>query len=1142
MRLLFDAALLFTLMMPIDSVQAASADEPIPSFYEEAGKSANREYTDQHPREHIDPFTGKLQWHYVDLFIPGNGGFDLKVQRSYASQGEDFPAYSASGVGWTMHFGRVLRTANLALCDTTSSGTNAKKNPVLELPDGTRQVLYTAPDNVSFISTRFWKGVCTAGSLAVFSPEGTRYDMSFQGADEGSGPFPIHTYYVSRITDRNGNTMTLSYANLGVTTGVTAISTSDGRSLTFSYSGGTLSSVSDGSRTWTYSYRASSAMLGQVYLTRVQPPDGSPWQYDYFDTAMGTPGAASMKTVTYPTGGTIAYTYDFVQFSVSPSLLPRTTVVKTKITSDSGTWSFSYKPATQPIPEGTTNFTSLDPIYLDQTTVNGPDGRKIYSHLGYTSATSGWVWAIGLLVQVQTGGVQAEGFSWAPSVISNQTNLRPGGTLTFDAVTAAPMMFAKGVNRNGQISTIVYNGLDDFGNPGTVTEVGTEQKETITTYIVDQGKWILHTKKDETIRNVTTGENVGSILRTFDANANMLTESRFGVTTTFTYTAQGDIATKMDARNNATTFSSYFRGLPQTEAQPENVTMTRTVSGAGNITAQTDGENATTRFVYDGINRLTAITHPLGSPVSVQWTFNTRKVTRGAYVELLTFDGFGRTVREEHQGAAATVFQTTQYDPAGRVLFKSYPSSSTGTTFTVDELGRVKTTQHPSSTGGTVGRIYAYINNKTQVQNEKGQLYTYTYRVFGDPDQRDLVTLETPEASANVAITRNTLGQPTHVVQAGKSRDYLYDGHFFLASRTDPETGVTAFGRDAVGNMTTRSVGASGSTTFAYDGRNRLTSTAYPTPLTVSRTYYRDDKPKTLGTGVALESFVYDTNKNLTQETLAIDAQSFVTGYAYDGNDALNVVTYGSGKTVTYAPDALGRPTRAAPYLTSVTHHPTGQVASMTYANGVTTSVTLNARMWPSGVSIGPGSTRIFDLAYGYDENGNPTSIANASDTSYNRAMGYDGVDRLTSASGSWGAGTFTYDGRGNLAQQRVGASTLNYVYDGSDRLASVGGSRAYAFSYDAYGNVTGNGAAAFTYDDASTLRCIKCGSPDETRYDYDGAGRRVKMTKSGVITYFVYGLDDKLLWEKTPMSTIKEYVYLGNKAVATRSQGISVP
>src|SRR5689334_17988900 len=81
------------------AAHAASADEPIPSFYEEAGKSPNRDYANQHPREHIDPFTGKLQWNYVDLFIPGNGGFDVRVQRSYASQSEQFPAYSASGVG-----------------------------------------------------------------------------------------------------------------------------------------------------------------------------------------------------------------------------------------------------------------------------------------------------------------------------------------------------------------------------------------------------------------------------------------------------------------------------------------------------------------------------------------------------------------------------------------------------------------------------------------------------------------------------------------------------------------------------------------------------------------------------------------------------------------------------------------------------------------------------------------------------------------------------------------------------------------------------------------------------------------------------------------------------------------------------------
>ena len=114
-------------------VFADGAAEPIPSFYEDPGKSPNREYTSQHAREHIDPFTGKLQWHYTDVFIPGNGGFDLNVPRSYSSQGEFFPAHSAYGVGWTMHFGRVLRNANSLICDTTLF-TAPARNPVLELP------------------------------------------------------------------------------------------------------------------------------------------------------------------------------------------------------------------------------------------------------------------------------------------------------------------------------------------------------------------------------------------------------------------------------------------------------------------------------------------------------------------------------------------------------------------------------------------------------------------------------------------------------------------------------------------------------------------------------------------------------------------------------------------------------------------------------------------------------------------------------------------------------------------------------------------------------------------------------------------------------------------------------------------------
>lgn len=317
---------------------ADGASEPIPSYYQEAGKSPNRDYVNQHPSEHIDTFTGKLQWHYVDVFIPGNGGFDLKVQRSYSSVGEIFPAPSSAGVGWTIHFGKVLRSASLPLCDTTQVLSPAK-NPVLELPDGSRQILYIALDGTTFITTSFWKGVCSGGNLAIYSPDGTRYDMTSQGVDEGPPLHPIRTFYVSKITDRNNNSMTLTYADFGVTTGVTSVLTSDGRRLTFGYSGGTLSTINDGTRTWTYTYQPSTAMAGQNYLRSVQPPEGNPWLYDYNDNAVGAPGAASISKVTYPTGGTISYVYDFVTFSVSP-FLPRSTAVKTKTTSDGGVWTF----------------------------------------------------------------------------------------------------------------------------------------------------------------------------------------------------------------------------------------------------------------------------------------------------------------------------------------------------------------------------------------------------------------------------------------------------------------------------------------------------------------------------------------------------------------------------------------------------------------------------------------------------------------------------------------------------------------------------------------------------------------------------------------------------------------------------------
>lgn len=1133
------------------TVYANDANDPIPNFYQEPGLSRTRQYTNQHANERIDPFTGKLQWHYIDLFIPGNGGLDLKVQRSYTSQAEGFPAPSPTGIGWTIHFGRVLRTTanNTSICDTS---TEANKNPVLEMPDGSRQILYVGFDSMSFVTTNFWKATClldgSGGGLAVYSPDGTRYDMNVHGLQEGDPTRPVNTFYVSKITDRNGNTMSFTYDYVASNLfGVKTVSTSDGRSVTFNYAAdGSLQTITDGSRTWTYIYEPSTTMMNRFFLKEVRRPDGRAWKYDYHLSPLGTPGSSSLSRVTYPSGGTIDYVYDFVNFASNVNI-PRSTVLKQKTAAPGGTWNWTYTPASLPLTQNAQGgFSySIPPAEgeaerLDRTTVAGPDESKTYYHVGYNSAYPGITYLIGSLLG-STSPLQNEAFSSTAILISNQVNKRPGDTLISDATTSAPLITYHSIGRAGESFSTSYSNFDEFGNPTTISETGSHTKTTNVTYHNDPAKWIIRQKKNETI---TSGSETLAITRTFDANANMLTESRAGVTTTFTYTPEGDIASRTDARNKTTTYSNYFRGIARTEVQPEDVTIARTVSIAGNVTSVTDGELATTAFTYDDINRITGITHPLGNPVTVAWDANTRTVTRGAYLQVTTYDGFGREVSVRHTDTARaeSVVQNYRVDSLGRRVFASYPNATIGTGFSYDMLNRVTyvfNQYNPDTSDWTTYRRKDYFSYQIGMVDERTNQHLYGYRSFGDPSKTELILIDPPQdPSPTTTISRTIDGQIASVTQDGVTRTYHYDSRYFLISVDEPETGTTVMGRDEIGNMVTRQVGTSGLTTYSYDGRNRLTAITYPvgTP-NVTKTYYKDDKPKSIDNGVARLDYIYDANKNLASETLTVGTKAFLTKYAYDGNDALSTLTYGSNKVVDYAPDAFGRARQATPYVAAVSYHPTGQPSSMTYANGVQTNIGLNLRQWPATLQVSKNGN-LFNTTYSYDDVGNVTGISDTVDSAYNRSMNYDGLDRLTGISGPWGSGSIGYDLRGNITHQTFGGFNLAYTYDSAThRLTSVSGSKAYAMNYDVYGNVSANGTTTFAYNDASAMRCAKCGQPDEILYDYDGANQRVRVRKGSVDTYFVYGHDGQLLWEETPDTTLKEYIYLGGKQVATREQ-----
>jgi YD repeat-containing protein len=278
----------------------------------------------------------------------------------------------------------------------------------------------------------------------------------------------------------------------------------------------------------------------------------------------------------------------------------------------------------------------------------------------------------------------------------------------------------------------------------------------------------------------------------------------------------------------------------------------------------------------------------------------------------------------------------------------------------------------------------------------------------------------------------------------------------------------------------------------------------------------------------------------VTSESLIVDGLTFTTSYTYNSSDQLSSITYPrSGATVNYSPDLLGRPTQVSGYISSVSYWPSGQVKQINYANGTVTNYNQNSRLWPSSFStIKLGGATYINSSYSFDGVGNLINIADTVDSTYNRSMGYDNINRLSSINGPWGTGTIAYNGAGNITSQVLGGSSLYYSYNSSNRLTSVSGARATSYSYDAYGNIVSGMGSVYTYDGAPNLRCVNCSNQtNKIEYSYDGTNQRSIVSKAGVKTYEMYGSNGNQLIEFTPSQSNKlvEYIYLGGKRVAQR-------
>lgn len=279
--------------------------------------------------------------------------------------------------------------------------------------------------------------------------------------------------------------------------------------------------------------------------------------------------------------------------------------------------------------------------------------------------------------------------------------------------------------------------------------------------------------------------------------------------------------------------------------------------------------------------------------------------------------------------------------------------------------------------------------------------------------------------------------------------------------------------------------------------------------------------------------------------------------YGYDAASRLASIAYPSRLQIGYARDAQGNvskvlatlPGASAPFtMATLQTLPFGPDNAATLGNGLTESRTFDLDYRATGVSVTGKSGVLEALTYTLDNADNVTAIADAVNTANGQTLGYDVLNRLTSATsgaGGYGALGWAFDKNGNLTSRTVSGTTTTYGYTANtNRLASiVAGGATTTVATNANGSITSippansTSAATFAYNVAGRLASVT-GNATPATFLYDDWGRRFsKSDTGGGTTTYAYGKSGALLEEAGALA-VTDYIYANGRLIGTYVPG----
>ncbi|MBB6521749.1 RHS repeat protein [Pseudoteredinibacter isoporae] len=1142
-----------------------SQSNPIPDYYSAPGKSQDRsEAVTQ--MERIDPFSGSLNLSYVDIHLPGSNGFDININRIYRSLAGDpnligqpylKGARKVTGLGWDIHMGRVWTHNNKPITGATCRTNNVsfEKSPVLELADGSRISLVDAKpgiDHYDLIGRNNWIARCRSnGGLEVYDSKGTKYTYSLWGL-VGITDFQQDNqfaYLVTRIEDTYGNRININYTsritNYKVIESVTA---NDGRRVTFNYkklnsSKTLLKSISAHGRTVKYQYKSVPSGNGKVFLSQAVPPQGRSWKYQY-KTSAGA-GRYSISGVTSPTSLKSEYTFGAVAFD--GSTFEKTTVVTRKKLSwgnKSADWTYSYSPAGTGRPVLGSFPSNME---QDVTTIVGPYYCQKYTHIGNQAITkstlsgvSPYIYLVGTLTEkVQyrdrncSHVLQRDLYDWAEIEISEQNNVQRRG-LKVQEEYSFPVLRQRETTLNGDLYRETYSNFDVYGNPQRIDSRGSKSKITYLSYKNDLQRWIVGLPLENRISNIP-----GSTKNTYTSQGNLSRSDAYGVITQYHYDGRGNLSSQTDPAGRITRYSNYSAGQPEKTTYPDSSTVKLSVNRFGEVESFTDQLNRTTGYSYDHLGRLTYINTPRSNDSNIKISYSyprsgiRRTLKRGRFKEQKTFDAQGSLTNQTSEGISLSY----SYDLLGRKVQDYLPNSKSLFSRTeYDALGRTTKMTHAD---GSSQRFEYNSNYSVKHTDENNRIRYQHFDVFGNPSEKALKQFEIPGGQL-LKITRNNLLQPIsyqYVTYTGsKTRNLSYNNKRFLIKETHPDYGDVSYTHYNDGQVKTKQTGFQPAINYTYDSFGRLQSINYPED-TPDESYQYDlyGNMTEVTKGDSIRRYEYDLGNNLSKETLLIQGgNSFVAQYEYNAIDALNYLTYPSGRRINLKPDDLGRPRSVSGFVSRIEYFPNGMLKRVNYGNGRKQIFTQSAqRLWPDTQII----AGVMSFDYAFDPKGNMKSMSSITGPYPDLVMQYDSNDQLISTARGSTTESFAYDYAHNITSNNRGTQNLSLAYSSADwRLSSVNKDGVISdVNYDDYGHTTSIGVERrYSFGHDGHLKTYN----NHTKYAYDGAGNRFLKTDPDRRREFFYSRSGLLLAEYDPIAQGGlEHIYLQKKRIASLIQ-----